>query len=148
MRIRDFISHLAARGDLLEIKDAVPKEAIPGLIQDEERARNRAILFSDVQGYEVPTVANLYATLERYALAVGAEPDGLWEHIESAIRQPVRAIEVGDGPCFEVIHKNPDVTRILPLVQYSERDGGPYITSGLVFMKDPDTGRRVHPRRV
>ena len=32
-------------------------------------------------------------------------------------------------PCFEVVHDDPDITKILPLAQYSERDAGPYITS-------------------
>lgn len=47
-----------------------------------------------------------------------------------------------DGPCFEVVQKDPDITQILPAIQYHPRDAGPYITSGIVFMKDPETGRR------
>jgi 2,5-furandicarboxylate decarboxylase 1 len=58
------------------------------------------------------------------------------------VANPVTAPVADDGPCFEVVHADPDITRILPTIQYHPLDAGPYITSGIVFMKDPDTGRR------
>jgi 2,5-furandicarboxylate decarboxylase 1 len=40
------------------------------------------------------------------------------------------------------VHREPDITQLLPVLQYHPLDAGPYITSGLAFMKDPETGRR------
>jgi 2,5-furandicarboxylate decarboxylase 1 len=35
-----------------------------------------------------------------------------------------------------------DLARLLPVPTWFEREGGPYITAGVIVAKDPDTGRR------
>lgn len=142
MRVRQLMAACEARGELCVIDREVPKEATPGLIQDEERGRNRAILFQRVRGYTIPVLANLYGTYERYALGVGTDLAGLWAKVDAAVAHPAPVVRATEAPCFEVVHDDPDITRILPVVQYSELDAGPYITSGVVFMVDPETGRR------
>ena len=142
MRIRNLVAELKQRNDLCVVSEEVPRQAIPGLIQEEEQGKNRAILFEKIKGYQIPVAANLYGTLERYALGLGTDTAHIWDKIDSAAAQPVQVVRANEAPCFEVVHDNPDITKILPLVQYSVLDAGPYITSGVVFMKDPDTGRR------
>ena len=58
---------------------------------------------------------------------MGVEVSKMWEHIDHAVAHPEPVVETRDAPCFEVVHNDPDITRILPLAQYSERDAGPYI---------------------
>ena len=141
MRIRKLVAECEKRGDLNRVADSVEAASIPGLIQDEERSANRAILFEKVHGYDVPVLANLYGTMERYALGLNVEVSRMWEKIDSAVANPVEAVPADSAPCFEVTHDEPDLMKLLPLMQYSVRDAGPYITSGVVFMKDPETGR-------
>jgi len=46
----------------------------------------------------------------------------------------------GGAPCQEVvIDRHIDITRF-PIPTYSPKDGGPYITAGIVVSKDPETG--------
>ncbi|MBI4527167.1 MAG: UbiD family decarboxylase [Deltaproteobacteria bacterium] len=142
MRIRNLVAACKQRDDLCVVSRQVPREAIPGLIQEEEQGRNRAVLFESVEGYNVPVTANLYGTLERYGLGLGTDAAGIWSKIDAAIARPAKVVQTSKAPCFEVIHDDPDITKILPLVQYSVLDAAPYITSGVVFMKNPDTGRR------
>lgn len=142
MRVRDLMSVCDGRGELCKVIEEVRREAIPGLIQDEEQGKNRAILFENVKGYNVPVLANLYGTLERYALGLNVDPAAIWESIDNAIVRPAEVVRANEAPCFEVVYDEPDITKILPLIQYSVRDAGPYITSGVVFMRDPETGRR------
>lgn len=142
MRVRDLISVCDGRGELCKVTEEIRREAIPGLIQDEEQGKNRAILFENVKGYKVPVLANLYGTLERYALGLNVDPAAIWESIDNAIAKPAEVVRANEAPCFEVVYDEPDITKILPLIQYSVRDAGPYITSGVVFMRDPETGRR------
>ena len=141
MRIRELVAACNERGDLCTVSEAIDRESMPGRIQDEEKNGNRAILFERVNGYDVPVLANLYGSMERYALGLGVPVSKMWEHIDHAIAHPEPVVETRDAPCFEVVHDDPDITQLLPLAQYSERDAGPYITSGVVFMKDPETGR-------
>lgn len=142
MRIREFAKVCQDRDDLATIADEVEREAIPGLIEDEERGRNRAILFEKIAGYSVPVLANLYGTMDRYALGLNVDRERMWDKISHAVAHPEEVMRATEAPCFEIVHEDPDITKILPLVQYSVRDAGPYITSGVVFMKDPETGRR------
>jgi 2,5-furandicarboxylate decarboxylase 1 len=142
MRIREFVSKLESLDDLAIIDYEVTREAVPFMIKAEEAGRNRAILFRKIRGHSMPLVANLYGSYSRYGLGVGGDEKSLWTLIQQAIANPVAAPTASDGPCFEVVHKDPDITQLLPVIQYHPLDAGPYITSGIVFMKDPDTGRR------
>jgi 2,5-furandicarboxylate decarboxylase 1 len=142
MRVRAFVEKIKEGNELCVVDKEVPAAAIPSLIQEEERNKNRAILFQKVQNHTVPVVANLYGTVERYALGVNTQTTNLWKKIEDAVAKPTPAVQASQAPCFEVVYDDPDITKILPVMQYSVLDAGPYITSGVVFMKDPDTGRR------
>lgn len=142
MRVRALVEKIKEGNDLCVVDNEVPAAAIPSLIQEEERNKNRAILFQNVQNHAVPVVANLYGTLERYALGVNTQTMNLWKKIEGAVAKPTPVVQASQAPCFEVVYNDPDITKILPVMQYSDLDAGPYITSGVVFMKDPDTGRR------
>jgi 2,5-furandicarboxylate decarboxylase 1 len=142
MRIRNLVAELKQRNDLCVVSEEIPREAIPDIIQKEEQGKNQAILFERIKGYKIPVVANLYGTLDRYALGIGTSAAGIWNKIKQGTAQPAEVVRATEAPCFEVVHDDPDITKILPLVQYSVLDAGPYITSGVVFMKDPDTGRR------
>jgi len=142
MRIREFVSRLEAADDLVAVEHEVAREAIPFMIKAEEGGRNRAMLFRTVRDHTLPVVANLYGTYERYARGAGADTAGLWARIERAVANPVPALAAADAPCFEVVHEDPDLTRLLPVIKYHPLDAGPYITSGIVFMKDPLSGRR------
>jgi len=142
MRIREFVSKLESIDDLAVIDYEVTREAVPFMIKAEEAGRNRAILFRRIRGHAMPLVANLYGTYARYGLGVGGDEKSLWTRIQHALAHPVPAPAASEAPCFEVVHKDPDITKILPTIQYHPLDAGPYITSGIVFMKDPDTGRR------
>lgn len=142
MRIRDFVARLEANDDLASIDYEVTPEAIPFMIKAEEAGRNRAIVFRNIRGHTIPMVANLYGSYARYGLGVGGDETTLWSRIQDAIARPVAPPAATEAPCFEVVHENPDITKLLPLLQYHPLDAGPYITSGLVFMKDPESGRR------
>ena len=143
MRIRDFVSQLEARNELAVVEYEVTREAVPFMIKAEEAGHNRAILFRKIRGHGMPVVANLYGSYERYGLGVGGDARSLWSRIEEAISHPVKPPAAAEAPCFEVVHKDDfDITKLLPNLQYHPLDAGPYITSGVVFMRDPETGRR------
>jgi 2,5-furandicarboxylate decarboxylase 1 len=142
MRVRNFISKLEQAGDLVRVDYEVTRDQIPLLIKNEEKAANRAILFEKIRDHSIPVVANLFGSYARYAMSIGADQKNLWNKIQQAVENPVRSAEAVDAPCFEVVHRDPDITKILPLMQYHSFDAGPYITSGILFMKDPLSGRR------
>jgi 2,5-furandicarboxylate decarboxylase 1 len=142
VRVREFISKLEQYHDLAVVDFEVTRDQIPFMIKAEERGRNRSILFRKIANHNVPIVANLYGSYARYAMGIGADEKSLWSKIQRAVASPVKAKTTTEAPCFEVVHNDPDITTILPLIKYHSLDAGPYLTSGLLFMKDPFTGRR------
>ena len=142
MRVREFITRLEQNDDLAVVDFEVTRDQIPLMIKAEEAGSNRAILFRKIQSHSVPIVANLYGSYARYAMSIGTDEKNLWSKIQRAVASPVKATSTTDAPCFEVVHNDPDITAILPLIKYHSLDAGPYLTSGLLFMKDPLTGRR------
>ena len=142
MRVREFISKLEQARDLAIVDFEVARDQIPLMIKAEEAHQNRAILFRKIRDHTVPIIANLYGSYARYAMAIETDEKNLWNKIKDAIANPVKSTTTTNAPCFEVIHNNPDITKILPLIQYHSLDAGPYLTSGILFMKDPLSGRR------
>ena len=65
-------------------------------------------------------------------------------HAEGARRpeQPDQAEDHqgGGAPCHEVVITDDIDIRRFPIPTYSPKDGGPYITPGIVVSKDPETG--------
>jgi 2,5-furandicarboxylate decarboxylase 1 len=142
MRVHDFVSKLESAHDLAIVDFEVTRDQIPLMIKTEEAGANRAILFRKIRDHSIPVVANLYGSYTRYAMAIGTDEKNLWKKIRHAIDNPGKSTKTTDAPCFEVVHNDPDITRILPIMQYHSLDAGPYLTSGLLFMKDPLSGRR------
>jgi len=162
--LRDYLAALERRGELKRIKVPVSADLEAAEIADRAvKARGPALLFENVSGYSVPLAMNLFGTMERVLLALGAgsldeiaarvaqviEPE-----IPSNLVQKLRMLPklarladfvprtVTSAPCQEVVEADAPSLAFLPVVRTWPGDGGPFITLPLVFTKDPVTGRR------
>jgi 2,5-furandicarboxylate decarboxylase 1 len=99
--------------------------------------------FRHVLGFEMPVVGNLLNTQEKIARGLGVERSQLQEACIAALDQGIEPQIVSQSPTQEVVHHSPvDVPSLLPVPTWFEREGGPYITAGVIVAKDPETGRR------
>jgi 2,5-furandicarboxylate decarboxylase 1 len=137
--LRSWLTHLSEHGKL-----AVAREGID--LTDELAAvskrleRDRAVLFPKPGGHGIPVVANLLAARDWVADAIGVKEDQLLTRFLAAAREPLPVREVASGPVQEVVHKEVDLLRQLPIPKHNERDSGPYITAGLLIARNPRTG--------
>ena len=103
-----------------------------------------ALLFENVKGYPGWRVAaGLYATRRLMALALETEPDEralLARYLEFDQRRvPPRRVET--GPVKEVVLTGDDVDLdALPILTYSEKDGGRFLIPAADIARDPVTG--------
>ena len=100
-----------------------------------------ALLFESTDGPAMPIAANVACRREWYADSLGVPPGELLAALQD--RQDIRISPAAalDAPFLEnVVSKNIDVRKILPLPTYHELDGGAYISAGVFFVQDPDTG--------
>ena len=106
-----------------------------------EDGRFPALFFTDVEGSSMPLVINLTATYERLALALGASVPDMARVYGERQANPIQAETVSDGPVKEVVIKGDAVDlSALPIPFHNEMDAGPYVTGGVMILRDPDTG--------
>jgi UbiD family decarboxylases len=101
-----------------------------------------ALQFNHVRGSSIPVVTNIAHSRELLALALGVPKEKLAEHFAWAQGHPGQCVMIppGQAPVKSKILP-PDLSS-LPIVTHHEKDGGAFITAGLLVAKDPETGIR------
>jgi len=137
--IDDLRSQLTAAeewGEVLHIRREVdPRFELPAICKKLEG--NQAAFFEKVKGYTMPVVVGLDNNRSRIARVLGTDDFGLTPRYLEAIRHPLPPAVVKDGPVKEVkITRNIDLQKLLPVITHYEKDGGPYITAGVVIAED------------
>jgi len=103
------------------------------------------MVFNNVKGFDNARVAiGVLSSRERTAHLLGCEPSRLGHALNEALKTPVEPILVNEAPCQEIVYfaDDPDfdIRKILPAPTNTTEDAGPYITMGLVYAEDPETG--------
>jgi 2,5-furandicarboxylate decarboxylase 1 len=137
---RDFLEQLDKSGELTRIKKEVSTEyEMAGII---EALGEKPVFFEKVKESSIPVVAGLVSSKELIARALNIEKKQLLHRLSTAIENPVPPDVAEKGECQEIIEQNVDLTK-LPIMRYTEKDGGKYITSAVAIVKDPELGRNM-----
>ena len=165
--IREFITFLEERGELARIKSPVSRDLEITEINDRVVKRGGpALLFENVEGFDMPVLINTYGSIRRIAWALGVEhldelgdrvrkllaltqgpPKGLVNKARTLIdlakiagTQPKL---VRNAPCQEVVLTGREANlNSLPILKCWPMDAGRFITLPLVITRDPETGAR------
>ena len=158
--LRTFLDVLRREGDLVEIE----AEVDPYLEAAEIHRRviaggGPAILFKRLKGSDFPAVTNLFGTAGRVDRAFGSRPRDLVGRAAALPQElmpptPSRLWKQRDllppllhlglrnrasGPVMEVTRRQPGLSG-LPALTTWQKDGGPFLTLGLVYTQHPDHG--------
>jgi len=168
--LRDFIALLEERNQLARIQLPIsPKLEITEITDRVSKApldKNKALLFENVPGFEMPVLINAFGSPQRMAWALGLDdleqlnqklgevidprlPRGLRETLGRGqdLLNVLRSIglkpkKVRSAPVQEnIIDDNPSLN-ILPILQCWPKDGGLFITLPQVITRDPQTQAR------
>ena len=96
-----------------------------------------ALLFEKIKGKKFKLVSNLVGTRERFALAVGGKDFNIHEKVIQAIEHPKKPKKISKGQFME--NQSSDIS-ILPIVKHFEKEPGPFITSSIIYTKNPERG--------
>jgi len=156
--LRAFLAELRRRGELAEVAAPVsPRLEIAEIHRRVVAAGGPALLFTRVEGSDLPCVTNLFGTAARARLAFGERPFELVARLVELARELVpptpsklwRARDVaGDllrlgvqrvrrAPVLETVSRAPRLDR-LPVLTCWPEDGGPFVTLPLVYTEHPD----------
>lgn len=162
--LRDFVETLEKAGELKRVGVPVsPDLEVAEILRRAIKAGGPALLFEDVKGYDMPIVANLFASDRRMKIALGVQdfaelgnrvtdilkadiPQGLLGKVGALPRLAQLAgyspKEVKKGPVTEVVETADPSLAFLPALRTWPKDAGRFITFGLVLTKNPETGVR------
>lgn len=137
--LREWLDHLAARNRLavarpgagLQFEVAAIAKRLDG---------TKATLFPNPDQHRVPVVSGLVSDRGWMADAMGVAPDQVIANFQAAALAPVPWNEVETGPAQEVVHREVDLKRLMPIPTHNELDSGPYISAGLLISRNPETG--------
>jgi len=165
--LRDFLGQLESMGELKRIRAEVsPRFEITEICDRVLRAGGPALLFERPSGHDMPVLANLFGSVRRVALAMGAEdagslrkigmllatlkepepPKGLrdvWERLPELKQLASKVFDMApkvlaSAPCQEVVLEGKDVDLArLPVQTCWPGDAGPLITWGLTVTRGP-----------
>ena len=137
--LRNFIDELQKNGELTKITKPVSTEyEMAGIIA---ALGEKPVYFENVKESSVPVVAGLVSSKERICRSMGITKEQLLPKLLSAIEHPVPPQIIENAPCQEVIEQDVDLGK-LPIMHYTDKDGGKYIASAVAIIKDPETGVR------
>jgi 2,5-furandicarboxylate decarboxylase 1 len=139
LTLRGFIEQLQKNGELTKITKPISAEyEIASVI---EALGEKPVYFENVKESPYPVVGGLVSSKDLIARAIGATKDKLLPLLSAAIEKPAAPNVVTNGECQEVIEPTVDLTK-LPIMRYTEKDGGKYIPSAVAIVKDPETKTR------
>ena len=145
MSLRDYLQRLDERGQLLHIRNPISKtyEAAGVLKQVEPRPA----VFESVQQSPFRIAGNLFCTKAAFADYFGIPVSQIIPTLTAAIEGRSAPEVVSEAPCQEVVDLQPDLDR-LPILRHCERDGGNYISSGVVIASHPVYGQNADFHRM
>jgi UbiD family decarboxylase len=94
-----------------------------------------ALLFEKIKGKKFNLVSNLVGTRARFALAVGSKEYNIHEKVIQAIDHPKKPKKISKGQFME--NQSSDIS-VLPIVKHFEKEPGPFITSSIIYTKNPE----------
>ncbi len=159
--LNDYIDYLEKRGEVKRITTEVdPDLEITEVADRVVKDNGPVLIFENVKGADFPMAINLFGTEERVELALGRKPREVGEELVEIFQKlnppslkslfsvfskayglvNLRTKKVSSG----IVQQNefePDLSR-LPIIKCWPKDGGKFITLGLVLTQDPLTNRR------
>jgi 2,5-furandicarboxylate decarboxylase 1 len=146
MDLREFLTWAGESGALVEVERAVDPHL--ELARVMHALDNQPVLFHSLAGFDNwRAVSGICAQRQHFAAALGCTVSDLVQRMADALANPIPPPVLDAGPCQEIVGEQVDLTR-LPIPRYHPEDGGPYVTSGVAVVKDPDFGRNVAFHRL
>ncbi len=95
------------------------------------------VIVKNVKGFDIPVISGICNTREKIAKSINCEVSEITEKIIEAMEKPIKVDKFTDFSEYDTSEVDLDK---IPILTHYKRDGGAYITAGVVFARDPETG--------
>lgn len=134
--LRNYLGLLKKNRDLKTITKPVSTKYEIAAITAKANNSN-AVLFEKIKGKKIRLVSNLVGTRARFALAVNSKENNIHAKIIHAIEHAKKPKKITKGQFME--NTSSDLS-VLPIVTHFQKESGPFITSSIIYVKNPETG--------
>ena len=132
---RGLIEDLRGADQLVEISKPVDIRHIAALVDQSDKA----LLFTNVEGYDMPVVSGVIDSRERLSIAMDCPFGDIEARVRAGLDRPIDPVTVNAGPVRDELWEDDEVDLFrLPIPLFSVLDGGPMITAGVTLSADPD----------
>jgi UbiD family decarboxylase len=152
---RTMLANLEQQGEIIRFTKEV--DPLTNMAAVEWRAYNelgKASLFTNIAGHAGwQACSQIVADRRKWAIGLGIGEEQLLDEMGARLRREIAPVDApGPAPVKEVIITGDAIDLFdIPSLFTSEHDGGRYLASGIVVIKDPDTGLRnisIHRQQV
>jgi 2,5-furandicarboxylate decarboxylase 1 len=139
---RELLEWLDQRGDLARVSRAVaPKHELTAVMRKMQKGPNKALMFRNVQGTDMPVATNVFGFRRAIAASLGLDESELLRTLVAREGQRLPVERVEHAAVQEIVKTSGiDVARDIPQIVYAEHDAGAYITAGVLIAPHPVTG--------
>ncbi|MFZ5967519.1 MAG: UbiD family decarboxylase [Bacillota bacterium] len=138
--LRASLERLRQTGDLMVCEVPVdPKFELGAVLKYFKN--EKPILFTNVKGSKMPVAGGLFGDRRIYYDMLNICHEERMIRFADAIANPKGVKWVANGPVKEnIITRNIDIPKMFPIPTFHEQDSSCFITSGIMVVKDPETG--------
>ena len=145
MTFRVFLDKVKSQGKLVSITKPVSKKLVAsGLFKELD---GKPVLMSNIKESKFRVAGNVFSTKDLVAEYFGIKAPELISKMIHAIENPTKPNVVSSAPCQEVEMGEIDLDK-LPILFHCDKDGGNYISSGVVVVKDAEHGQNLDFHRM
>ena len=153
--LRTFLEATRAAGPqfFATVKKPLSTRFEPSVLQEKLSRRGRyPVLFCPkIEGSRLPLVTNVFGSYELLGLALDVTPQMMWRTGRCAVFEEYRKrrgasiapkyVPADRAPVRQTVLKGSEADLgLLPVVHHAEGDAGKYISIGVTFTRNPDTG--------
>jgi UbiD family decarboxylase len=132
--MENFLKNNADDLEILKIdKEVSAKYEATKLLKEHPK---KIIILNNIKGYDIPIISGICNTREKIAKSLGCTINQITHKIMEATENPQKVANFNNLDNYN--SKKADLSKI-PILTHYKRDGGAYITAGVIFARDPDT---------
>lgn len=137
--MREFLNTIKIDYKVVNIEEEIStKYEVTKILKEHDK---EVVIFKNIKDSEMGIISGICNTREKIACSISSTVPEITSRIVEATENPTPITKIENISKNFQISTDPDLTK-LPIPTYYQKDGGQYITAGVIIAKDPETGIR------
>ena len=137
--MREFLKVLEKDFKVIEIEEQIStKYEVSNILKNYDK---EIVIFKNIKESDMGIVSGICNTREKIASSISANVSEITSRIIEATENPTKIENIDKTSKYFQTSMNADLTK-LPVPTFYKKDGGAYITAGVIIAKDPESGVR------